>query len=119
MRDARPPCVTCEPFDIVVVPFPFTDRDTTKRRPALVVSTREFNTRHAQLVLAMITTTGGGWPSDVPIEEWRKAGLATACRVRLKLFTLDTALIVKRVGTLSPRDAGAVGAALERFLAAG
>lgn len=112
--------MTYEPFDIVVVPFPFTDRDATKRRPALVVSTREFNTRHAQLVLAMITTAGGGdWPSDVPIEEWRKAGLATACRVRLKLFTLDIALIVKRVGTLSPRDAGAVGAALERFLAAG
>jgi len=46
--------VTFDAFDVVVVPFLFTDRATTKRRPALVLSDRDaFNRRLDQLVLAM------------------------------------------------------------------
>lgn len=46
-----------EAFDVVVVPFPFTDRSTTKRRPALVLSDRDmFNARVGQVVMAMITS---------------------------------------------------------------
>ena len=33
--------MTYDTFDVVVVPFPFTDRSSTKRRPALVVSRHE------------------------------------------------------------------------------
>ena len=63
-------------FDVVVVPFPFTDRDATKRRPALVISNALFNQQHDQLVLAMITTTTDNvWPSDVPLTHWQEVGL--------------------------------------------
>ena len=42
--------------DIVLVPFPFTDRSSTKKRPALVVSPDSFN-KHAQdVVLVAITS---------------------------------------------------------------
>ena len=58
-------------FDVVAVPFPFTDRDATKRRPALVISNKNFNQQHSQLVLAMITaTTDNVWPSDVSLTNW-------------------------------------------------
>ena len=53
--------MTFEPLDVVVVPFPFSDRAATRRRPALVVSSAGFNTAHRQTILAMITpspTTG-------------------------------------------------------------
>ena len=33
----------CEPWTIVVVPFPFSERPGSKRRPALVLSGRTFN----------------------------------------------------------------------------
>ena len=109
-----------EPFDVVVVPFPFTDREADRRRPALVVSSLEFNATHDQSVLAMITTAGGGeWPSDVAIRDWSEAGLSVPCRVRLKLFTLDDILILRRTGALSDRDAEAVRDSLARFLAVG
>ena len=58
------PTVTFKVFDVVVVPFPFTDRAAVKRRSALVVSGAAFNDSHARVVLAMITSAvHAGWPS--------------------------------------------------------
>ena len=108
--------MTFEPFDVVVVPFPFTDRDTDRRRPALVVSSPGFNATHDQSILAMITSAGGDWPSDVAIRDWRQSGLSVPCKVRLKLFTLDDALILRKTGALSERDAEAVRDSLVRSL---
>ena len=109
--------MTFEPFDVVVVPFPFSDREATRRRPALVVSSPDFNATHDQSILAMITSAGGGdWPSDVAIRDWDEAGLSVPCKVRLKLFTLDDAVILRKTGALSERDAEAVRSSLVRFL---
>ncbi len=101
--------MTFEAFDVAVVPFPFTDRDTSKRRPALVVSNRRFNEAHPVAVLAMITSAANaGWPSDVRLTDLAGAGLGAASVVRMKLFTLDLALIHGRIGTLGGRDRKAV-----------
>ena len=108
--------MTFEPFDVVVVPFPFTDREAERRRPALVVSSPDFNETHAQSILAMITSAGGEWTSDVALLDWSEAGLSVPCKVRLKLFTLDDALILRKAGALSERDAEAVRSSLARFV---
>ena len=108
--------MTYEALDVVVVPFPFTDQPTVKRRPALVISSTNFNDAHQQSVLAMITTSRLTWPSDVVIEEWRNAGLIARCKVRFKLFTLDHALIIRRIGTMHPRDGQRVKNVLSRLL---
>ena len=101
--------MTFEPLDVVVVPFPFTDRPGGKRRPALVISSAKSNAEHQHAVCSMITSApGSDWPSDVRLEEWRAAGLAAPCRVRFKVFTLDRSLILGRIGTLSAADAHAV-----------
>lgn len=107
----------CEPYDVVVVPFPFTDRDVSKRRPALVVSSTGFNRGHAQLVLAMITSTKSEWPSDVILGAWRDANLSVSCKVRFKLFTLDRTMIIRKLGILAPGDRQAVRDALSRWIA--
>ena len=106
--------MTCEPLDVVAVPFPFTDRPAAKRRSVLVVSSAAFNRAHAQSILAMITAARSAWPSDVVIRHWREAGLHVPCRVRLKLFTLDDALILRKLGALSKRDGEAISDALAR-----
>ena len=66
----------------------------------------------------MITSTRAEWPSDVSIRRWREAGLRVPCKVRLKLFTLDEALIMRRIGKLSDDDGMSVKAALRRAMVA-
>ena len=105
-----------ERWDVVVVPFPFTDRPATKRRPALTLSQKEFNA-HGHSVLAMITTkVDRPWPGDTPLTDHAAAGLPVASTVRLKVFTLDNRLISKIAGMLSSRDRKHVAAQLGRFL---
>lgn len=105
--------MTFEPLEVVVVPFPFADRLAAKRRPALVVSSADFE----QTILAMITSAASDWRSDVAVRDWQVAGLNVPCKVRLKLFTLDDDLILRRLGTLSRRDGAQVENALLCFLA--
>ena len=93
-------------FDIVVVPFPFTDRTTSKRRPALVLSDfATFNHPLGHSVLAMITSAKrSNWPLDVNINDLDLAGLPSASIIRMKLFTLDDQLIIRKIGHLSIQD---------------
>lgn len=110
--------MTFEAFDVVVVPFPFTDQTTTKRRPALVLSdASNFNMQVGQSVLAMITSArNSSWPLDVEIKDLDSAGLPADSIVRMKLFTLDDRLVIRKAGVLSSVDAIAVSDALGRLL---
>ncbi len=96
---------TYSPGDVVVVPFPFSEREAAKRRPALVCSTAAFNDSSHHLVLAMITTASHKqWPGDVTIRDLKPTGLPAPSIVRWKLFTLDASLVLRRAGALSPHD---------------
>ena len=96
---------TYSPGDVVVVPFPFSERDAAKRRPALVCSSLEFNDSAHHVVLAMITTAAHKkWPGDVALRDLAGTGLSVASIVRWKLFTLDASLILRRAGAISTRD---------------
>ena len=95
-----------EPFDIVVVPFPFTDSTRSKRRPALVLSNNEdFGNETEHTVLAMITSQKNApWPLDCPIKNKKASGLTASSVVRMKLFTLDNRFILRKTGHLSKSD---------------
>ena len=112
------PIVTFDAHDVVVVPFPFTDRAATKRRPALVLSlSASFNLVAGHCVLAMITTAQHDpWPLDVPIGDLAAAGLHSPSVVRMKLFTLDAQLIARRIGALAAPDRSSVAEALRQLL---
>lgn len=93
------------PFDVIVVPFPFTDRNATKRRPALVLSSSAFNQKAEHSVMAMITSAGqSSWPGDHRIKDLDAAGLPAECVIRLKLFTLDHRLLIRKAGSLGAVD---------------
>lgn len=112
------PIVDFERFTVVRVPFPFTDRNATKNRPALVLSAADtFNTQAGHSVMAMITSLGNApWPLDCPLTDLAVAGLPAPSMVRFKLFTLDHRLARGELGRLSLADAEIVRAGLARLL---
>jgi mRNA interferase MazF len=108
--------VTCKQWDVVVVPFPFSNQAGTKRRPAVVLSDHSFNIR-GHTVLAMVTTSGHrSWPGDVALSDHEAAGLQVRCIVRLKLFTVDNRLLVKRIGCLPNNDQKKISSQLKPYL---
>lgn len=108
----------CDPGDVVVVPFPFSDLPIAKPRPALVISSAALNESGGTTLLAMITTAAGGLRSDdTALNDLQAAGLKMACVLRLKLFTLDNRLIAKRIGRLSDADRKAARRAVGTLIA--
>ena len=101
------------PGTVLVLPFPFTDRQASKRRPAVVVSGAGFNTRAGHFVAAMITSADHRpWPEDVSITQLAATGLPHPSVVRMKLFTLDERLVLRSSGALAAPDWFAVSRAL-------
>ena len=111
--------MTFSPYDVVVVPFPFTDARQSKRRPAAVISrVRQFNTRARHCVLAMITSgSHQRWPLDTDVTNLDAAGLHTPSIVRMKVFTLDHRLILRKIGRLSSTDRCALARSLSQLIA--
>jgi mRNA interferase MazF len=108
--------VICDRYEIVVVPFPFTDRATAKRRPAVVLSAQNFTNLSGNTLLAMITSSQvAPWPLDLAFD-FGAAGLRKPCKIRFKLFTLDHRLILNVIGKLHDVDRRSVQTTLKRLL---
>jgi len=108
--------VICDSWDVVVVPFPFVEGSGAKRRPALVLSRHGFN-ENGRTIMTMVTThTHEPWVGDTTVTELGAAGLRVPCIVRLKLFTLDNRLILRKLGALAEPDRQSVSGELKRCL---
>ena len=107
-------------FDVVVVPFPYSDRLAEKRRPAIVVSDPALQARYGLVWIAMVTSAENrGWNCDVTVSDLKSAGLPTASLVRpAKVAAVDAERILRRIGKLARKDARAVAGQLRDFLAA-
>lgn len=84
--------------DIVLVPFPFTDLSSKKRRPALVLLSGD-----SDVVLAFITTKlFYEEDSSILVESSDLTGLKKQSLIRLdKLVTLDKDLVIGKLGKVS------------------
>lgn len=108
-----------KPWDVVVVPFPYSDQATDKVRPAVVLSSPQHMQQTGVCYLAMVTSASNpGWPGDVPVSNLRGAGLPAPSVVRpAKIMTLNASGIVRRLGALPKADQVQVVAAVRVFLA--
>ncbi len=99
----QPPAPNHRRRDIVLVPFPFSDQMSSKRRPALIVSSDKFNAQSADVVALAITSFSDGEPYEVAIrpEDW-KDGLYSESYVKAwAIGAIDKSIVIKRIGRLA------------------
>jgi mRNA interferase MazF len=104
-------------WDVVRVPFPYTDRPVRQHRPALVVAIPGMQAQMGTLWALMITSAANrGWPGDVAISDPLAAGLPVPSLVRTeKIATVDIG-DAERIGRLAEADRRRVTAWLRQHL---
>jgi mRNA interferase MazF len=100
--------------DVVLVPFPFTDQTTIKKRPAVVVSSSVYHRQRHDLILMPITSQIATRSifGEVVLIHWKEAGLPKPSVIKPILTTIEKGLVIRRLGTLQPKDIGATQEAL-------
>jgi mRNA interferase MazF len=101
------------PFDVVLLPFPFTDLSSTKQRPGLILAALKPRGLPAHYVIAMITSqvSGVSFPGDAKLQAYAKAGLPKPSLARLaKVVTIEESLIRRKLGRLDATDRKLVAA---------
>ncbi len=89
--------------DVVLVPFPFTDLTSSKRRPALVISPNSFNAQQQDLVVAAITSQVSDTTDTLILtpDDFSSGSLPKTSLVKPnKLFTIHSTLVIKRIAVL-------------------
>lgn len=103
--------------DIVLVPFPFTDLSSSKRRPALVISPDTFNDQMEDVVVAAITSQLTN-EYTVTIEQSNCVDgmLPKTSVVKLaKVFTIHSTLVIKKLCALREEKLAAILGELRQF----
>jgi len=85
--------------DVVVLPFPFSDLSSSKKRPALVVAAMEGD----DIILCQITSEVRLDDYSITLSEkdFKQGNLNLISIIRVnKLFTADTSIILYKIGVL-------------------
>ncbi|HLE19706.1 MAG TPA: type II toxin-antitoxin system PemK/MazF family toxin [Vicinamibacteria bacterium] len=92
--------------DVLLIPFPFTDQTTSKKRPAVVVSSDDYHRHRDDLVLIAVTSQSRTSKSfeEMVVLEWKKAGLLKPSVVKPVLATVEKSLVLRTLGRLAEQD---------------
>jgi PemK-like, MazF-like toxin of type II toxin-antitoxin system len=92
--------------DIILVPFPFTDQKTIKKRPAVVISSSEYNKILSDVIIMAVTsqTERSFNVGECIIKDWQYAGLLKPSSIKPVISTIEQNLILKKLGSLSSED---------------
>lgn len=96
---------TYKKWEVILVPFPFSDFKSVKKRPALIISPEIYNQK-TDIVIAFITSKLDSEYrlGDYKIREWEKSNLPKPSMIRMKFATIDRSIVIKKIGELSKKD---------------
>ena len=101
--------------NIILVPFPFSDQSAIKKRPAIVISSDDYNESSPDIIIMAITsrTEQAIYIGECFIENWQDAGLLRPSTTKPAISTIEKSLILKKLGRLSPSDLIAIDKVLK------
>lgn len=107
-----------EKGDVVLVPFPFSDQSAIKKRPAVVISSNDYNRISQDIVIMAITsqTAKAFGAGECLLEDWRLAGLLKPSAIKPAISTIEQSLVLRKLGNLSPKDRVSLEDALKKLL---
>jgi mRNA interferase MazF len=104
--------------EVVYVPFQFTAGEKKKSRPAIIISSDDYNQSRSDIVIAGITSniSRTGFVGQVTLVDWRQCGLAKPSVVSGIIQTVRNTQIGRRVGSLTTKDQDALDSILRVVL---
>jgi mRNA interferase MazF len=91
--------------DIVLINFGFSDGTGFKKRPALIISSDSYHSSRREIIVAAITSNIKiARFADTKIEQWKEAGLLMPSLVTGVIRTMNSDLVVRKLGALSHQD---------------
>lgn len=92
--------------DVVLVRFPFTNQQGSKRRPAVVISSQAYNRQKPDVILAAITSQIRTPLSfgEALIQDWQKAGLFKSSVLKPVIVTVEKSMLAQTLGQLNQAD---------------
>jgi mRNA interferase MazF len=104
--------------DIILVPFPFTDQSTAKKRPAVVISSTPYNQERPDLIIMAVTSQikPASIIGEVIIQNWQAAGLLKPSAIKPVITTIEKPLIIKTMGRLKENDQKTLQESLKKIL---
>jgi mRNA-degrading endonuclease toxin of MazEF toxin-antitoxin module len=96
----------------------FTDGSGSKVRPAVVVSSDEYNRISPDVLIASISSNLNALPhpGDHRIRRWADVGLLKPSLAQTKLATVEASVIRRKLGQLDAEDLEAIPAGLREAL---
>jgi len=104
--------------DVLLVPFPFTDQTTTKRRPAVVVSSDAYHRERPDLIILAVTSQARPQAAlgEAAVAKWKEAGLLRPSVLKPVVATIERGLVLRKLGRLADEDRAALRKVLEESL---
>jgi mRNA interferase MazF len=91
--------------DIVLIPIPFTDLTSQKRRPAVIISTAAYNEKNEDVVVVALTSNAEPKNFSVILtsDDLEDGNLKVTSMIRVdKIYTLNKSIVLKTFGRVKP-----------------
>lgn len=105
--------------DILLIPVPFSDLTSSKKRPVLVLSNNDYNIKTEDIIVAAVTSniTSKDYNILISNKDMQEGNLHVSSSIRVdKIYTLSQSIVIKKFGTVKPEVINNIKEKLSRLI---